>query len=134
VRVQRAHSTLARRGLVPRVFFADSTAARHHPTGYTFDAADTRKLATQSRTPFRLTAAVAETTAPPPFRDPNPALATYADAVTVNRVFTLSLPDQSLFTPADQAALLQAQHDVAAVVPARPPALAPQHVRPLPTA
>ena len=115
-------------GRVPTVFFSDSTGGCYHTTGDTFDVVNTGKLATQSRIAFRLTAALAETTAPPPFRDPNPALATYADAVTVNRVFTLSLPDQSLFTPADQAALLQAQHDVAAVVQTGPQAFGPQQV------
>ena len=95
------------RGRVPTVFFSDSTGGCYHTTGDTFDVVDTRKLAIQSRIGFRLTAALAETDAPPPFRDPNPALATYADAVNVNRVFSLSLPDQALFAPADQAALLQ---------------------------
>jgi hypothetical protein len=55
-------------------------------------------------------------------------LATYADAVTVNRVFTLALPDQPLFSPADQAVLLQAQQDVAAVVQAGPQAFGAQQV------
>src|SRR5262245_3535600 len=116
------------RGRVPTVFFSDSTGGCYHTTGDTFDVVDTRKLATQSRIGFRVTATLAETTAPPPFRDPNPALATYADAVTINRVFTLSLPDQSLFSPADQPVLLQAQQDVSAVVQAGPQAFGPQQV------
>ncbi len=116
------------RGRVPTVFFSDSTGGCYHTTGDTFDVVDTRKLAIQSRIAFRLTAALAETVAPPPFRDPNPALATYADAVNVNRVFSLSLPDQGLFTPADRAALLQIQHDLAAVVQGGPQAFGPQQV------
>jgi hypothetical protein len=128
-RLRSDYAKFVLRGRVPTVFFSDSTGGCHyHTAGDTFDVVDTRKQATQSRIAFRVTAALAETNAPPPFRDPNPALATYADAVTVNHVLTLSQPDRGLCSPADQAALLQIQQGLAAVVQAGPQAFGPQQV------
>src|SRR5262245_24829409 len=113
---------------VPTVFFSDSNGGCYHSTGDTFDVVDTKKLAMQTRIAFRVTAALAETTSPPPFRDPNPALATYADAVSVHRAFTAALVDLMLFPPADRVVIEQTQRDLAAVVQTGPDTFGPGEV------
>jgi hypothetical protein len=115
-------------GHVPTVFFSDSTGGCYHTTGDRFDVVDTRKLAIQTRIAFRTTAALGDTLAPPPFRGQNPAAATYADAVALNRVFSIAQGDLPLFSPADQVIVQQLQHDVAAVVAAGPGAFGPSQV------
>jgi len=115
-------------GKVPTVFFSDSTGGCYHTTGDTFDIVDTRKLSVQTRIGFRTTVALAETLSPPPFRGQNPAAATYADAVSLNRVFATAQGDLSLFSPADQVIVQQLQRDVAAVVAAGPAAFGPTQV------
>jgi hypothetical protein len=116
------------RGRVPTVFFSDSTGGCYHTTGDTFEVVDRRKLAIQTRIGFRVTAALAETTAPPPFRGPNPAVATFTDAESISRVFTAAQSDLMLFPPADRVMLAQVQQDVAGVVQAGPSAFGPAQV------
>ena len=72
-----------------------------------------------------MTARLAETDAPPAFRPPNPALATYADARAIHRVFARAQDDLLLFSPADRAVLEQIQRDLGAVVDGRPGAFGP---------
>jgi len=115
-------------GRVPTVFFSDSTGGCYHTTGDTFDVVDRRKLANQTRIGFRVTAALAETSAPPPFRAPNPALATFSDAESISQVFSVAQGDLALFPPADRAMLEQIQRDLAGVVQAGPGAFGPQQV------
>jgi Peptidase family M28 len=116
------------RGRVPTVFFSDSTGGCYHTTGDTFDVVDRRKLAIQTRIAFRLTVALADTTAPPPFRGPNPAAATFTDAESISRVFTAAQSDLMRFPPADRVMLAQVQQDLAGVVQAGPSALGPAQV------
>jgi hypothetical protein len=115
-------------GRVPTVFFGDSTGGCYHTTGDTFDVVDTRKLAIQTRIGFRTTVALADAPVPPPFRAPNPALATYADALSIHRVFTTAQSDLLLFPPADRVILEQLQADLAGVVQAGPDAFGPAQV------
>ena len=109
-------------GKVPTVFFSDSTGGCYHTTGDTFDVVDTRKLATQTRIGFRTTVALADTLSPPPFRGPNPAAASYADALSLERVLDTAQNDLSLLSPADQVITQQLRSNVAAVVAAGPAA------------
>jgi Peptidase family M28 len=113
---------------VPTVFFSDSNGGCWHTTGDTFDVVDTRKLAMQTRIAFRVTATLAETASPPPFRGPNPALATYADAVSVHRVFSAGQADLMLFPPADRVVIEQTARDLGLVVAAGPDAFGPDQV------
>ncbi len=115
-------------GRVPTVFFGDSTGGCYHTTGDTFDVVDTRKLAIQTRIAFRTTVALADAPTPPPFRAPNPALATYADAESIHRVFSRAQVDLMLFPPADRVMLEQIQGDLAGVVEAGPDAFGPTQV------
>jgi Zn-dependent M28 family amino/carboxypeptidase len=107
---------------VPTVFFSDSTGGCYHTIGDTFDKVDVKKLQTQSRIAYRVTAGLAEVAGRVPFRGPNPMLATYADAVSALHVFTVAQVDQALFPPADQAVLQQILSDLTAVVQAGPAA------------
>jgi hypothetical protein len=116
------------RGHVPTVFFGDSTGGCYHTTGDTFDVVDTRKLKIQTRIGFRVVAALAETLAPPPFRAPNPALATFADAESVSRVFTRAQDDLALFPPADRVTLEEIERDLAGVVQAGPNGFGPDQI------
>jgi hypothetical protein len=116
------------RGHVPTVFFSDSTGGCYHTTGDTFDVVDRRKLTIQTRIGFRVTAALADTTAPPPFRAPNPALATFRDAEAIARVFSAAQADLVLFPPADRMMLEQIQRDLGRVVQAGPGAFGPEQV------
>ena len=50
----------------------------------------------------RTVAALTETATPPTFVPPNPALAEYADALTLQTVFTRAQADLPLFSAADQ--------------------------------
>jgi Peptidase family M28 len=113
---------------VPTVFFSDSTGGCYHTTGDTFDVVDRRKLTIQTRIGFRVTAALADTTAPPPFRAPNPALATFRDAESIARVFSAAQGDLALFPPVDRTMLEQIQRDLEGVVQAGPGAFGPEQV------
>ncbi len=115
-------------GRVPTVFFGDSTGGCYHTTGDTFDVVDTRKLATQTRIGFRTTVALADAASRPPFRPPNPALATFADAQSIASVFDKAQIDLPLFPPADATMLQQIQADLGDVVQAGPGAFGPTQV------
>ena len=91
---------------VPTVFFSDSTNGCYHTTADDLDVVDWAKLAKQGRIALRVTSALAETATPPVFVPPNPNLAVFADAVTLQQVFMRALPDQSLFSASDQQVLL----------------------------
>lgn len=82
---------------VPTVFFSDSTGACYHTVRDDTRFVDFEKLASQSRIAYRTTAALAETTTPPPFVAPNPALGTYADAITLDTIFRRATPDLKAF-------------------------------------
>ena len=116
------------RGRVPTVFFGDSTGGCYHTTGDTFEVVDTRKLAIQTRIGFRVTAALADTGSPPPFRGPSPAAASFIDALSISRVFTTAQVDLMLFPPADRMILEQIQRDLTSIVQAGPDAFGPEQV------
>jgi hypothetical protein len=90
---------------VPTVFFSDSTNGCYHTTSDDLDVVDWTKLAKQGRTALRVVAALAETSTPPAFVPPNPSLATFADAVSLQQVFVRARDDMSLFPAADRQVL-----------------------------
>ena len=110
------YANFVERGRVPTVFFSDSTGGCYHTTGDRWRVVDRRKLAAQTRIALHVTARLAETAAPPAFRGPSPALATFADARAILQVFARAQNDLALFPPADRALLEQIQRDLAAVV------------------
>ena len=82
---------------VPTVFFSDSTGSCYHTVRDDTRFVDFEKLASQSRIAYRTTAALAEAATPPPFVAPNPALGTYADAITLDTIFRRATPDLKSF-------------------------------------
>lgn len=105
---------------VPTVYFGDSSGSCYHTTGDTFDKVDVKKLQMQSRIAFRVTTALAESPERLPFRGPNPALATYGDAVSLLDVFTRAQVDLPIFPVMQQLLLQQILADLTAVVQAGP--------------
>jgi hypothetical protein len=87
---------------IPTIFYSDSTNGCYHTIFDNLDVVDWPKLEAQSRIGFRTVAALAETSTPPTFVPPNPALAEYADALTLQTVFMRAQSDLPLFSPADQ--------------------------------
>jgi len=88
---------------VPTVFFSDSTGGCYHTTGDDVGIVNFPKLEQQSALGFRTAVGLIEAATPPAFVAPNPALATFEDALTLQMVLTTALPDLALFSPADQA-------------------------------
>lgn len=101
---------------VPTVFFSDSTGPCYHTNADEVGVVDFTKLEQQARRAYELTLALANAGAPPSFVAPSPALATFADAVTLDEVLTAGLADLALFNPTDQTRLLQIQAEIHAMV------------------
>ena len=114
---------------IPTVFFSDSTNGCYHTTGDDLDVVDWAKLAKQGRIGLRVTMELADTATPPTFVPPNPAaLATYADALTLQQVFGTSIPDLDLFSPADQQRLLGVRDTIDQIVADGPAAFDSQDI------
>jgi len=107
---------------VPTVFFSDSTGACYHTVLDDSRFVDFEKLASQSRIAFRTTATLAEAATPPPFVTPNPALATYADAITLDTIFRRASPDLRLFGSEARRQLQEVFAGVRAIVERGPDA------------
>ena len=101
---------------VPTAFFSDATGGCYHTTGDDFALVNFPKLRAQSRIAFRLVVALAEAGTPPAFTPPDPALATYADAVVLSEVVHRGGADLALFPPTDQALLQAIDAGLAAIV------------------
>jgi hypothetical protein len=82
---------------VPTVFFSDSTGACYHKTGDDVHRVDQSKLRQQSRIAFRIVGVLAEQPSRPHFTPPNPALATYEDAVAIAEVLEMGMRDLRVF-------------------------------------
>lgn len=113
---------------VPTAFFSDSTGPCYHTTGDDLGQVDFPKLRAQSRIAFRVVVDLAEIATPPTFMAPNPASATYADAVRIAQVLATGLPDQALFGPDDQALLQGVRADVDGIVTDGPAGFDAGHV------
>lgn len=109
-------------GEIPTVFFSDATGACYHTPGDEADLVDYVKLEQQTRIAYRVAAGLAESDGRLRFREPNPALATYEDAVSLNHVVQQGTEDLRLFTVGDQVTLRMVADDVAAIVEAGPDA------------
>lgn len=101
---------------VPTVFFSDSTGSCYHTVRDETRFVDFDKLASQSRIAYRTTIALAENADAPDFVAPNPALATYADAITLDTIFTRARTDLRRFGPEQRAALERVFDAVHAIV------------------
>lgn len=101
---------------VPTVFFSDSTGPCYHTTGDDVAIVDFGKLRAQTRIAFRLVATLAETATPPAFVPPNPALATYGDAVVLRDVFETGLAELDVFPASARPDLLALLADLRRIV------------------
>lgn len=101
---------------VPTVFFSDSTGSCYHTVRDETRFVDFDKLASQSRIAYRTTIALAESAGAPDFVPPNPALATYADAITLDTIFTRARADLRRFGTEQRQALERVFDAVHAIV------------------
>ncbi|MBY0276798.1 M28 family peptidase [Candidatus Binatia bacterium] len=101
---------------VPTVFFSDSTGSCYHTVRDETRFVDFDKLASQSRIAYRTTIALAEGADTPDFVAPNPALATYGDAITLDTIFTRARPDLKRFATPQRLALERVFDAVHAIV------------------
>jgi len=101
---------------VPTVFFSDSTGPCYHTSGDEIGVVDFGKLEKQAAIATRLTMDLIDTPTPPVFAGPNPATASYSDAVAIGAAATAVLADLALFSPADQMTLQNVQAQIAAMV------------------
>src|SRR5262249_60774238 len=108
------------RAAVPTVLFSASRGGCSHTAGAPLGVVDGRKRGIQPRIGFRVTAALAETAERPPFRAPNPALATFSDAESISQVFSMAQDDLALFPPADRGILEPTPRGLADVVQGGP--------------
>jgi hypothetical protein len=115
-------------GRVPTVFFGDSTGGCYHTTGDRWAVVDRQKLGLQTRIALHVTANLAETATPPPFRGPGASPVTFADALSIDDVFTRAQADLALFPPDDRVVIAQIGSDLSAVVAAGPGAFGAQQV------
>lgn|ERR1700687_902849 len=91
--------------MIPTVFFTDATGGCYHTTGDDLSIVNFTKLRAQAKTAFRVVVELAEAPDRLAFSPKNPAGATYADAVSLDRVFSSAQGDLPLFKPADQVSL-----------------------------
>ena len=113
---------------VPTVFFGDSTGPCYHSTGDELAVVDFPKLREQSVIGFRLAVALAETDTLPTFTPPDPALATFDDALVLDDVFRAGLADLPLFSPVDQTTVSDLQAKIAAIVADGPENFGPDDI------
>ena len=106
---------------VPTVFFSDSTGGCYHTTGDDVRVVDFRKLAQQTAIAFRTVVALSEAPARPSFAAPNPALAVFEDAVSLQQVLATAVPaDLGLFGPDQQALITSTKAQIDQIVNAGP--------------
>lgn len=113
---------------VPTVFFSDSTGSCYHTVRDETRFVDFDKLASQSRIAYRTTIALAESPDTPDFVPPNPALGTYADAITLDTIFTRARPDLRRFGSEQRQRLERVFDAVRAIVERGPDAFAADDV------
>ncbi|MBM4265424.1 MAG: M28 family peptidase [Deltaproteobacteria bacterium] len=114
---------------VPTVFFSDATGACYHTVDDEAKLVDFEKLEQQTRIAYRLSATLAEREDRLPFVAPNPALATYDDAVILDRIVRGGITDLDLFRPEDQSTLRTTSDALRAIVDAGPQAFDGQDVQ-----
>jgi len=108
-------------GGLPSVFLSDATGACYHTPGDDITVVDLEKLREEAQIAFRLTLALAEEPTPPSFVPTDPFFATYEDAVVIADVVDRAVDaDIALFSPTEQAIILDVQASVWAIVDAGP--------------
>jgi hypothetical protein len=99
------------------VFFSDSTGGCYHTTGDDIRVVNFPKLAEQTAIAFRTVVGLAETSTPPVFAPPNPNLAVFEDAVSLQQALAPAVAaDLDRFGPADQATITSYKTQVDQIV------------------
>ena len=102
---------------VPTVFFSDSTGGCYHTSGDDVRVVNFPKLAQQTAIAFRTVVALAEASAPPVFTPPNPNLAVFEDAVSLQQALAPAVAaDLALFGSDDQATITSYKAQVDQIV------------------
>lgn len=107
---------------VPTVFFSDATGGCYHTPGDDLRIVNFRKLREQSQIAFRTTVALAEQAERPAFVAPNPQLAAYEDALSLDETLGTAVTDAGLFSTGDAGVLRTAADNVRRVVAEGPAA------------
>jgi hypothetical protein len=100
---------------IPSVFFTDATGPCYHTNEDEIGVVDFGKLNQQIAIALRVTRDLANTDTPPAFA-PNTPLATYADAVVLQRATELIWRDRARFSAEDQDTLANIRADLTRIV------------------
>ena len=100
---------------IPSVFFTDATGPCYHTNEDEIGVVDFGKLNQQIAIALRVTRDLANTDSPPAFA-PNTPLATYADAVVLQRATELIWRDRARFSAQDQDTLANIRADLTRIV------------------
>jgi hypothetical protein len=100
---------------IPTVFFSDATGPCYHTNADEFEIVDFPKLDTEIGIALQVTRALANTSTPPVFVSGTP-LATFSDAVALERTIQLLWQDRDRFSAADQATISDVRDDLTGIV------------------
>ena len=100
---------------IPSVFFTDATGPCYHTNEDEIGVVDFGKLNQQIGIALRVTRDLANTDSPPAFA-PNTPLATYADAVVLQRAAELIWRDRARYSAQDQDTLANIRADLTRIV------------------
>jgi hypothetical protein len=100
---------------VPTVFFSDATGPCYHTNADELSVVDFQKLDQEIGIAGRVTRALANASTPPAFVSGTP-LATFSDAVALQRTMELLWQDRDRFSAADQATISDVRDDLNGMV------------------
>jgi peptidase M28-like protein len=100
---------------IPTVFFSDATGPCYHTNADEISIVDFDKLQREIGIAARVTRALANTSSPPAFVSGTP-LATFSDAVALERTIQLLWQDRDRFSASDQATISDVRDDLTGIV------------------
>lgn len=101
---------------VPTVFFSDADGSCYHTVGDTIRIVNMKKLKAQSRIAYRVAMALGEGATTPTFVPQNPALAVYADAVSLGEAVARGQADLGLFASPQQTLFTNLNASLAQII------------------
>jgi peptidase M28-like protein len=100
---------------IPTVFFSDATGPCYHTNADEISIVDFDKLQREIGIAAKVTRALANTSSPPAFVSGTP-LATFSDAVALERTIQLLWQDRDRFSASDQATISDVRDDLTGIV------------------
>jgi len=100
---------------IPTVFFSDATGPCYHTNADEISIVDFDKLQREIGIAARVTRALANSSSPPAFVSGTP-LATFSDAVALERTIQLLWQDRDRFSASDQATISDVRDDLTGIV------------------